>query len=250
MSREKIPSLPEHDRSTIHEALRRKIADGTARVGIIGLGYVGLPLARAFTSKGIAVLGFDVDAEKVAKLERGESYIGHISADDDPHDARQGFEATDRFDRLDEPDVDHHLRPDSLTDDSRARPDLHRQFGPGHRRAGFGPASSSSWRARRIPGTTRDVVLPILEAERPEGRAGLLPRLQPRARGPGQPPASRRRPSPRSSAASTRPAWSWPRPSTDRSSSASCRSPARRSPRPARSSRTPTARSTSRWSTS
>ncbi len=52
-----------------HSALLSKIESGTVRVGIIGLGYVGLPLARAFAERGIAVLGFDVDPVKVAKLE-------------------------------------------------------------------------------------------------------------------------------------------------------------------------------------
>ena len=50
----------------------------TARVGIIGLGYVGLPLARAFAEAGYPVLGFDTDPAKVGRLARGESYIGHI----------------------------------------------------------------------------------------------------------------------------------------------------------------------------
>ena len=50
-----------------------------ARVGIIGLGYVGLPLARAFTQGGFPVLGFDSDPGTVPALQRGESYIGHIS---------------------------------------------------------------------------------------------------------------------------------------------------------------------------
>ena len=65
-------------RRSLHEALLTKIESGAARVGIIGLGYVGLPLARAFSDRGIAVLGFDVDPAKVARLQRGESYIGHI----------------------------------------------------------------------------------------------------------------------------------------------------------------------------
>ena len=62
-------------------SLRAKIADRSARVGIIGLGYVGLPLARAFAEEGLAVLGFDTDAAKIAKIGRGESYIGHITDD-------------------------------------------------------------------------------------------------------------------------------------------------------------------------
>jgi UDP-N-acetyl-D-glucosamine dehydrogenase len=55
-----------------------KIAGGEAVVGIIGLGYVGLPLALAFVEAGFRVLGFDVDPTKVATLERGECYIRHI----------------------------------------------------------------------------------------------------------------------------------------------------------------------------
>ncbi len=65
-------------RHPLHRALLAKIESRQVRVGIIGLGYVGLPLARAFCDGGIEVLGFDVDATKVAKLRRGESYIGHI----------------------------------------------------------------------------------------------------------------------------------------------------------------------------
>ena len=75
-----------------------------ARIGVIGLGYVGLPLALAFARQGFTVLGFDTDPSKVSKLERGESYIGHIS-----HNlirqARDHFEPTHLFERLDEPDA-------------------------------------------------------------------------------------------------------------------------------------------------
>src|SRR5262245_33587385 len=58
--------------------LLARIESEVVVVGIVGLGYVGLPLARAFAERGIAVLGFDVDPAKVTRLERGESYIGHI----------------------------------------------------------------------------------------------------------------------------------------------------------------------------
>ena len=60
------------------EQLREKIDNRTALVGIIGLGYVGLPLALAFTEKGFDVLGFDIDPAKVEKINRGESYIKHL----------------------------------------------------------------------------------------------------------------------------------------------------------------------------
>lgn len=58
------------------EALQNR----TATVGVIGLGYVGLPLVRIFTSAGYSVVGFDCDPEKVRRLNRGESYIKHISS--------------------------------------------------------------------------------------------------------------------------------------------------------------------------
>ena len=56
-----------------------KVEVKTAQVGIIGLGYVGLPFALLFARNGFAVSGFDLDASKVAMLQRGESYIRHIS---------------------------------------------------------------------------------------------------------------------------------------------------------------------------
>src|SRR6266853_2837522 len=55
-------------------ALRQK----TAKVGVIGLGYVGLPLANLFHQKGFQVVGFDIDQRKVDSLRAGKSYIGHI----------------------------------------------------------------------------------------------------------------------------------------------------------------------------
>jgi len=64
----------------VAKELLRKIEDHTALVAIIGLGYVGLPLALCFTEKGFRVLGFDIDPEKVEKLNRGESYIKHLDA--------------------------------------------------------------------------------------------------------------------------------------------------------------------------
>ncbi len=63
---------------SVADELLSRIEDRTARVAIVGLGYVGLPLAETFAWGGYPVLGFDIDAEKVAKLNRGESYIGHI----------------------------------------------------------------------------------------------------------------------------------------------------------------------------
>src|SRR5436305_1118570 len=60
------------------DALLEAIAARTARVGVIGLGYVGLPLVLLFEDAGFPVLGFDVDTRKTDMLNRGETYIRHI----------------------------------------------------------------------------------------------------------------------------------------------------------------------------
>src|SRR5262245_61349230 len=65
-------------RPGLAEELAAKIELRSARVAVVGLGYVGLPLAETFAWGGYPVIGFDVDQDKVAKLRRGESYIGHI----------------------------------------------------------------------------------------------------------------------------------------------------------------------------
>ena len=66
---------------SLSAALAQKIADKKAIVGIIGLGYVGLPLISAFTNAGFKCIGFDVDSEKVRLLKSGTSYIKHISSE-------------------------------------------------------------------------------------------------------------------------------------------------------------------------
>src|ERR1044071_3933238 len=57
------------------------IKDKSARVGVIGLGYVGLPLATEFATKGLRATGFEVDASKVEKINSGESYIGDVKSE-------------------------------------------------------------------------------------------------------------------------------------------------------------------------
>src|SRR5688572_24106555 len=75
--------------------------DKSARVGVVGLGYVGLPLAMEFCKKGFAVAGFDVSAERLRALRAGRSYIEDVDAEDLRRFRRQGlFEAHERFDAL------------------------------------------------------------------------------------------------------------------------------------------------------
>lgn len=81
--------------------LINKIKDKSALVGVIGLGYVGLPLSLEFASKGFNVIGFDVDESKIPLLNSGKSYIKHISEDRIQKSVDSGkFEATTDFSRL------------------------------------------------------------------------------------------------------------------------------------------------------
>src|SRR5258707_14526993 len=68
-------------RMTDVDALVARFHDRSAKIGVIGLGYVGLPLARTIAERGFTVLGFDLDPAKVARLNAGQSYIHHISSE-------------------------------------------------------------------------------------------------------------------------------------------------------------------------
>jgi len=133
-------------------------------IGIIGQGYVGLPLALVFHEAGFPVCGFDVDPRKVEALGRGESYIKHIGADRVAAAiARGGFSATTDFDRLAECDaviicvptpLGKHREPDLsyITETARA-------IGRRLRRGQLIVLESTTY-----PGTTDEDVRPILEA--------------------------------------------------------------------------------------
>jgi UDP-N-acetyl-D-glucosamine dehydrogenase len=152
-----IPMLP---RAIV---LLERIRCRQAKVGIIGLGYVGLPLARAFAKSGFRVLGFDIDPGKVEKLHRGESYLRHIAPDHVHAMLSQGFEATSRFERLADPDAVLICVPTPLTESRE--PDL--TFVVDSTRAvaqTLRPGQLVVLESTTYPGTTRQVVQPILEA--------------------------------------------------------------------------------------
>jgi UDP-N-acetyl-D-glucosamine dehydrogenase len=86
--------------------LSKKIDSKKAIIGIIGMGYVGLPLLLEFVEKGFSTLGFDIDPEKVSQLNRGQSYIKHIPSEKIIKAKKSGiFEATTEFSRLKEVNV-------------------------------------------------------------------------------------------------------------------------------------------------
>ena len=169
-----------------HSELRARIEAKTARVGIIGLGYVGLPLARAFTDRGVAVQGFDVDSEKVGKLRRGKSYIGHISDEVVRDMAHRRFEATDDFARLDEPDAVIICVPTPLTD--TREPDLTYVVESTRAIAArLRPGQLIVLESTTYPGTTRDVVLPILESGGLKAGRDFFLAFSPEREDPGNP---------------------------------------------------------------
>ena len=140
-----------------------KIQDKTALVGVVGLGYVGLPLIHAFIRGGLKCIGYDIDQKKIDSLQEGQSYIEHIPSDwIQQWQSEEKFEATAEMSRLSEADVVLICVPTPLSD-SRD-PDLSyvegttRWVSKALRKGQLVVLESTTY-----PGTTRDVMLPILE---------------------------------------------------------------------------------------
>ncbi len=134
----------------------------TAKIGIVGLGYVGLPLIQAFIRKGFNTIGFDVDEGKVEKLLSGSSYIKHIPSDWIASWIKdKKFVPTSDMQRLSEPDALLICVPTPLSD-SRD-PDLTYVESTARKiAAALRPGQLVVLESTTYPGTTRDVVVPIL----------------------------------------------------------------------------------------
>jgi UDP-N-acetyl-D-glucosamine dehydrogenase len=145
--------------------LEKAIQDKTAIVGVVGLGYVGLPLIRAFIAAGYRTMGFDVDHSKVEQLLAGKSYIGHIPSEwiNDCVQSKK-FTPTSDLKRLAEADALLICVPTPLSE-SRD-PDLAYVEATARQIAAvLRPGHLVVLESTTYPGTTRDVVVPIL-AER------------------------------------------------------------------------------------
>jgi len=149
-----MPDLSSH--------LLQRIANRKAIVGVIGLGYVGLPLIDAFTRAGFTCLGFDIDSKKVDSLTRGQSYIKHIDSKRVSDWNREtGFSATTEMKRLGEPDVLVICVPTPL--DEARDPDLQYVTGTAEQiAASLRPGQLVVLESTTYPTTTRDVMVPIL----------------------------------------------------------------------------------------
>ncbi|HEY1858966.1 MAG TPA: nucleotide sugar dehydrogenase, partial [Gemmataceae bacterium] len=143
--------------------LRERIETRSALVAIVGLGYVGLPLAETFAWGGYPVLGFDIDARKVEMLNNGQSYIGHICPERVEELVGTGrFEATTEARRFREADAIIICVPTPLTD--TREPDLScvvataEMLRPHLRQGQLIVLESTTY-----PGTTEELLRPILE---------------------------------------------------------------------------------------
>ncbi len=153
-----IESMP----AALFSELKNKIEQKQARVAVIGLGYVGLPLALLYTEEKFPVTGFDIDARKVSTLDQGGSYIYRIPAAEIQAAKKRGFSATAEYARLTEMDAIIICVPTPLNEyhepDLSYITDTAKSIAP-HLRAGHLVILEST----TYPGTTEEVLIPILE---------------------------------------------------------------------------------------
>jgi UDP-N-acetyl-D-glucosamine dehydrogenase len=180
-------------------SLLSRINDRTAKVGIVGMGYVGLPLALLFNEQGFPVTGFDIDAAKVTKLNAGGSYIVRIPATEIQSARGRGFAATSDYAAISRMDAVIICVPTPLNEFHE--PDLSYITGTAqaiapHLRAGQLIILEST----TYPGTTEELLIPILESGNPHGlrcesasgSAGFYVAFSPEREDPGNDSVARR----------------------------------------------------------
>ena len=154
---------PKENGMNIRQSLSQKIKDRRAVIGIIGLGYVGLPLVIRFCEERFHVLGFDIDPVKINLLNRGQSYIKHIPSEKIARLRKSRlFEATSDYSRLKEADAVLICVPTPLS--KNKEPDMSYiemtsdEIAKTLRRGQFVSLESTTY-----PGTTREILLPKFE---------------------------------------------------------------------------------------
>lgn len=140
-----------------------RIRSRTATIGVVGLGYVGIPLVLAISNAGFKVVGFDIASDRVTQLNNGKSPIKHVSHDKIAHIRAEGFEATADFSKTCESDALIICVPTPLN--QFREPDLSfvtatmDGLAPYLRSDQMLSLESTTW-----PGTTKEVLLPYVEA--------------------------------------------------------------------------------------
>ena len=145
----------------LHDIIEKR----SATVGVIGLGYVGLPIVIRFCDEGFRVIGFDVDPEKIKALNNGRSYIKHIASSKISSFVRTRpriFTATGDFTKLKKVDVIIICVPTPLT--NKREPDLtYVENTAVDIKRSLRPGQLISLESTTYPGTTDDLLLPMLE---------------------------------------------------------------------------------------
>src|SRR5215469_16810370 len=158
-----MPTISEVVLPQIARERYERLETRTAKVGVIGLGYVGLPLSLLFSEAGFKVTGFDIDAKKVTDLEAGRSYIFRIPAEEIQAAQKNGLRATTDFSRLSDMDAIIMCVPTPLTE--HREPDLSyventaKAVAPWLQEGQLVVLESTTY-----PGTTEELMIPILEA--------------------------------------------------------------------------------------
>ena len=172
--------------NALYETLMKKIERRHARVGVIGLGYVGLPLAIEFARAGFPVIGFDVDPAKVDHINAGRQYLKHIPSEAVAEIPGRGGQATADFSQLTVCDAIIICVPTPLT--RQREPDMAYIVGTAeqlrrHLRAGQLVILEST----TYPGTTREVLIPPLEAGGLKAGTDFFVAFSPEREDPGNP---------------------------------------------------------------
>ena len=173
--------------SPLARQLSEKIRNRTAKIGVVGLGYVGLPLISAFVKSGFQAIGYDIDERKVNALKAGQSYIKHIQAETiQEWNELQQFEATADMQRLKDADTILICVPTPLSE-SRD-PDLtYVENTAKYIAATLRKGQLIVLESTTYPTTTRDVVLPILEATGLKAGEDYFLAFSPEREDPGNP---------------------------------------------------------------
>jgi UDP-N-acetyl-D-glucosamine dehydrogenase len=152
----------------VFSELKHKIEQKQARVAVIGLGYVGLPLALLYTEQKFPVTGFDIDPRKISTLDQGGTYIVRIPAAEIQAAKKSGFSATSEYSRLTEMDAIIICVPTPLNEyhepDLSYITDTAKSIAPNLRAGHLVILESTTY-----PGTTEEVLIPILEKGNRQG---------------------------------------------------------------------------------
>lgn len=168
-------------------SLEQKLADRSARLGVIGLGYVGLPLAIEFARAGFEVVGIDIDVTKVEMLSRGESYIKDVASSEVAEAVKAGrFRATTDFAALADVDTIDICVPTPL---SKTRdPDISYIDAAAEEICRYQqPGQLIVLESTTYPGTTEEVILPRLATEGREAGRDFYLAFSPERVDPGNP---------------------------------------------------------------